>query len=263
MKRWFAGFMLFFFTVSLSACGLFGGSDDIRDGRGGRVPADDVTWHTVTFDSQGGSAIDQYMVSEGSGFILSQVPTRRGYTFTGWYVDAQGSALFSGAEGLYDSVTVYAGWSAMTYNLLFFVGDAVIYSGAYGYEDVITYPDPPAKLGRDFSHWTRNDQTFNRSRMPDEDVTLTAVYSVREYHLSFSTNVPLDPFEPFMLADIPYTIDTVIEAPEAAPLIEGWTFVGFFADPEGDIPFDFSQPPFPDEAGLIPVWALYTLDESH
>ena len=262
MKRWVTGFSLFLVMFVLSACGLFGGSDDIRDGRGGRVPNQDITWHTVTFDSQGGSSIDAYLVAEGTGFILSQVPNRRGFTFTGWYEDATLSTPFAGAEGLYADVTVYAGWSANTYQIMFFVADTLVYSGAYTYEETLNYPETPHLTGRVFSHWEREGQVFNRSRMPDENVEVVAVFTLREYLIHFQTNVPQTVFDGFLLGDIPYTVDDLPTAPTSVPHIEGWTFVGFFKDSESDEPFDFSQPPLPDEDAIVTIEVRYEPDGS-
>lgn len=262
MKRLVIGLSLLVFMFVLSACGLFGGTDDIRDGRGGRIPQNDTVWHTITFDSQGGSAVDAFVVAEGTPFTLSQIPTRRGYTFTGWYRDEGLSDDFSGAEGLTESVTLYAGWSLNTYNILFFDGESLVYSGAYAYDAMINYPDAPSRIGRLFSHWAQETQVFNRSRMPDEHVQLQAVFTPREYLIHFSTNVPQEAFDGFLLGDLPYTIDDLPSEPEVVPHIEGWTFVGFYLEGETDEPFDFSQPPFLETDDIIRVEVRYELDES-
>ncbi|MCC8152232.1 MAG: InlB B-repeat-containing protein, partial [Lachnospiraceae bacterium] len=69
-----------------------------------------VLLYTLTFETNGGSAIDSVTVEEGTVIDLSDyVPTRTGYTFTGWYTD---SALTNRAESvvLDENMTVYAGW---------------------------------------------------------------------------------------------------------------------------------------------------------
>ncbi|MCD8218181.1 MAG: InlB B-repeat-containing protein, partial [Clostridiales bacterium] len=49
----------------------------------------DVNQYTLTFETNGGSAIDSVTVAEGTEIDLSDyVPTRSGYTFTGWYTDS-------------------------------------------------------------------------------------------------------------------------------------------------------------------------------
>lgn len=66
--------------------------------------------YTVTFETNGGSAIDAITGKPDSTIDLSgYVPTRAGYTFTGWYSDA---ALTNKVESvtLNEDMTVYAGW---------------------------------------------------------------------------------------------------------------------------------------------------------
>lgn len=66
--------------------------------------------YTVTFETNGGSAIDAVTGKPDSTINLSDyVPAREGYDFTGWYSDA---ALTNKVESvtLNEDMTVYAGW---------------------------------------------------------------------------------------------------------------------------------------------------------
>lgn len=74
------------------------------------------TSYTVMFDSQGGSTVGRQQVREGACAARPATPTRAGYDFVGWYVDADAAAA-AGEEGLYDfatpvmgNLTLYAGW---------------------------------------------------------------------------------------------------------------------------------------------------------
>jgi len=84
---------------------------------------------TVTFVTNGGSAIDPVTKSAGTELELSDyVPTRKGYDFAGWYLDA---ALTQPVSGLTvrGSVTLYAKW---TWHNPF----ADVESGDWFYDDV-------------------------------------------------------------------------------------------------------------------------------
>ncbi len=48
---------------------------------------DTVSTYTVTFNSNGGSAIDDQIVPEDTAVVLDIDPTRTGYSFAGWYTD--------------------------------------------------------------------------------------------------------------------------------------------------------------------------------
>lgn len=78
-----------------------------------------TTTYTLTFDTNGGSALSALRLARGSTVDLAQyVPERSGHVFTGWYADA---ALTQPVESvtLTASTTVYAGWRAETGELPF------------------------------------------------------------------------------------------------------------------------------------------------
>ena len=78
-----------------------------------------TTTYTLTFDTNGGSALSALRLARGSTVDLAQyVPERSGHVFTGWYADA---ALTQPIERvtLTASTTVYAGWRAETGELPF------------------------------------------------------------------------------------------------------------------------------------------------
>ena len=78
-----------------------------------------TTYYTLTFDTNGGSALSALRLARGSTVDLARyVPERSGHVFTGWYADA---ALTQPIETLTlsASTTVYAGWRAETGDLPF------------------------------------------------------------------------------------------------------------------------------------------------
>jgi uncharacterized repeat protein (TIGR02543 family) len=69
---------------------------------------------TVTYDSQGGSAITAGSTTTGSSITASPgTPTRTGYTFTGWFVASTGGTAitFPYTHSQTSSFTVYAQWA--------------------------------------------------------------------------------------------------------------------------------------------------------
>lgn len=67
--------------------------------------------HTVTFNTNGGSAVDQMIVSDGATIASLPTPTRSGYTFNGWYSDAGLSTAFTTATIVSGDIAVYAKWT--------------------------------------------------------------------------------------------------------------------------------------------------------
>lgn len=64
----------------------------------------------LTYDTDGGEHIDSVTLADGDKLPLP-TPTRRGYTFLGWYdAKAGGSRLIPGASTISENMTVYARW---------------------------------------------------------------------------------------------------------------------------------------------------------
>ena len=71
--------------------------------------------YTVTYNTNGGSAVSSATVSEGNKLTAPEAPTKAGYTFLGWYKDA---AFTNGwnfdADTVTGNTTLYAKWTEAT-----------------------------------------------------------------------------------------------------------------------------------------------------
>ena len=87
-----------------------GGSSGSGGGGGSRKPS--VTYYTLHFETNGGSAITDMREENNTRISLTKyVPTRHGYTFNGWYSDQSLTNQVSEVS-LTKNMTVYAGWRA-------------------------------------------------------------------------------------------------------------------------------------------------------
>ena len=87
-----------------------GGSGGSGGGGGSRKPS--VTYYTLHFETNGGSAITDMREENNTRISLTKyVPTRHGYTFIGWYSDHNLTNQVSEVS-LTKNMTVYAGWRA-------------------------------------------------------------------------------------------------------------------------------------------------------
>lgn len=68
----------------------------------------DLDFHTLTFDTMGGSAIDPVTVRHGNAVARPADPTKDKYTFIGWYVDPEFSAEYDFDTVLEADKTIYA-----------------------------------------------------------------------------------------------------------------------------------------------------------
>ena len=87
-----------------------GGSGGSGGGGGSRKPS--VTYYTLHFETDGGSAITDMREAYNTRISLTKyVPTRQGHTFIGWYSDHNLTNQVSEVS-LTKNMTVYAGWRA-------------------------------------------------------------------------------------------------------------------------------------------------------
>ena len=87
-----------------------GGSSGSGGGGGSRKPS--VTYYTLHFETNGGSAITDIREANNTRISLTKyVPTRHGHTFIGWYSDQSLTNQISEVS-LTKNMTVYAGWRA-------------------------------------------------------------------------------------------------------------------------------------------------------
>jgi uncharacterized repeat protein (TIGR02543 family) len=69
---------------------------------------------TITFDSEGGSAVSSMSGLDGTTIPLPGAPTYAGYTFDGWFAAPSGGTVLTSPYALTGSITLYAQWTAMT-----------------------------------------------------------------------------------------------------------------------------------------------------
>ena len=122
--------------------------------------------YTITFDTDGGSAIEPITQDYGTQITAPADPTREGYTFIGW--DKAIPATMP-AEDL----TVTAQWRINQYTITFDTdGGSEIAPITQDYGTAITAPADPTREGYQFNGW---DKTFPTT-MPAENLTITALW---------------------------------------------------------------------------------------
>ena len=89
--------MVLLFAFALVACSA--GADD------------NVSVYTVRFNNNYDGGVTKIEVEAGESFALAEDPSRPGYKFAGWYLDADGtSEKFTASTKLEGDITVFAKW---------------------------------------------------------------------------------------------------------------------------------------------------------
>ena len=179
---------------------------------------------TLTFDSQDGSAVSPITKKFGQSIPMPANPTKTGYTFAGWYTNADctDAARFTASAMPGENLTLYAKWIVNKYTVTYVVDDErTTQQVEYGTE--VTLPAPPAeKDGYKFDRWEVSGAVMTDSKftMPDNNVTITAKWTANRYTITFDTDGGS------AVAAMTQDYGSAVTAP-AAPTKTGYTFAGW------------------------------------
>lgn len=123
-------------------------------------------------------------------FVVPTDPVREGYTFLGWYTQAEGGTKYTFTEAVSSNITLYAHWNAHSHTVTL-ENDENKKTNLYDYGSSVSVPTPTKKTGYNFNHWEVTvpdgetapslngpDENGNYSfSMPDYDITLTAKWT--------------------------------------------------------------------------------------
>ncbi len=129
--------------------------------------------YTVTFDSKGGTAVEQQQVEE-DGFAVEPNTTRIGYDFDKWDYDL--------SKPILKDETITASWSAIKYTITYLLDGGVNNSDnplTYTIEDEITLL-PPTKVG--YTGRWNNDGKIEIGSTGNK--TFTASYTINQYKVT-------------------------------------------------------------------------------
>ena len=191
------------------------------------MPAENMTikalWsvgkYTITFDTDGGTAIAPISQDYGTTVTAPANPTKTGYTFVGWD-KAVPSTMPAG------NVVIKAQWQINQYTITFDTdGGTTINPITQDYNTAITKPSNPTKTGSSFAGWDKEIPSI----MPAENLTIKALWTVGKYTISFDTDGGTT------VAPISGDYGMVITVP-ANPTKTGYTFVGWDKEIPGTMP---------------------------
>lgn len=84
---------------------------NITNGENNEVKISKAPTYDVTFDSQGGSTVENQNIVDGNSVSAPLAPTRDGYTFGGWYTSADCTTAWNFSTPINESITLYAKWT--------------------------------------------------------------------------------------------------------------------------------------------------------
>ena len=243
----------------------FSGWDATPSLNDGKMPASDVTVsgtftvnsYTLSFTNTGDSVISPITQEYGTPVTPPQDPVWTGHTFIGW-------PDFPDTMPAQDLLFI-AKWNINQYTITFDTdGGTPIDPITQDYDTDITAPDAPVKTGHTFTGW----DVSVPAKMPTNDITLTAQWSVNKYKITVDSNGG----EP--VAPVIFDYDSEITAPQP-PERTGYEFAGWDKElpnrmPDHDIELVAQWTPItyyvvynPNGADETPVTVSVEYDKEH
>lgn len=147
--------------------------------------------YTLTFDTDGGSAVAPVTKTAGEALDALAIPTKTGFAFGGWYTDVACTLPFVFSTMPAMDLTVHAKWidaSLVNYTLAFEMNGGSAIAPITGPAGMVLGALPePVRTGYTFVGWV--DGVGNPAAptvMPAEDTTLYATWTAIDYPVSYA-----------------------------------------------------------------------------
>ncbi|EKZ1598980.1 InlB B-repeat-containing protein [Listeria monocytogenes] len=181
-------------------------------------------------------------------------PTKAGYTFDGWYDAETGGKKWNFAQDKMPAnpVTLYARFTMNNY-IATFNNDGTTTTQTVDYQEALTEPTEPTKDGYTFEGWYDaqtggNKWNFATNKMPANNITLYARYSVKSYTATFDKEGTT--------TTQTANYDSLLTEP-AAPTKDGYTFDGWYDAETGGTKWNFATNKMP--AKNVTLYARFTV----
>jgi len=193
---------------------------------------------TVTFDSNGGNALNTLNVTYLSSPNDLPVPQLAGMIFLGWYTALEGGEVFNTESIIVGDITVFARWEIKHCNVFFnTTGGSQIPSQYIVYGGKATPPSPPTRTGYTFSGWfvaETGTTTYNFNNPVIYDIVIYARWTPINYTVQFNT------YGGTAVQSLTVPYGSLIDAPLS--IKTGYNLLGWTTNVTTKILYDFNTP---------------------
>ncbi|GAB3119445.1 InlB B-repeat-containing protein [Glaciibacter psychrotolerans] len=244
-------------------CYTFAGWSTTPDGTPWNFATDTITgpttfyaqWvinsYTVSFDSQGGTAVADTAATHGEFLTEPAAPTRTNYTFLGWSTTPGGTPWNFATDTVTEPTTLYAQWVIKSYTVAFTSqGGTAVADTTATHDALLTEPAEPTRTGYTFAGWATTapgGTPWNfATNTVTEPTTLYAQWTADSYTVIFTTHGGT------AVADTTVTFDGLVTEP-AEPTRTGYAFAGWSTTP-GGTPWNFATDTITGPTTLHAQW---------
>ncbi|SIQ30029.1 InlB B-repeat-containing protein [Domibacillus enclensis] len=211
-----------------------------------------IKQYIVSFDSNGGTAVNDETIDHGDTATKPADPEKEGYTFKGWYTDGQLETEYDFSTQVKAAKTLYGKWELNEYDVTFDVdGGTAVSAQRIVHNEKATAPSAPTKTGYTFEGWYSDgafETEFDFDTAIKQDTVIYANWTINKYDVTFNT----DGGTAVNAQSIEYNKKA---AEPDAPTKTGYTFAGWYDD--ADTEFSFDQLITEDTV----VYAKWTINE--
>ena len=138
-----------------------------------------INKYTVSYDTDGGSAVNSQVVSHGNKATRPiNDPTKTGYTFNGWYENANYTFEYDFDSPVTENVTVYAEFKINKYTVTFMADGTTYGTVKVKYQGKVAKPVNPTKYKHTFGGWYKDEACVEEFDFNDEVITdNTTIYA--------------------------------------------------------------------------------------
>ncbi|MFD4493256.1 InlB B-repeat-containing protein, partial [Lysinibacillus fusiformis] len=209
--------------------------------------------HTVSFETDGGSAVPSQSVINGGMATMPQVePTKAGYTFEGWYTDAGYTQTYDFNSVITEATTIYAKWNAQMHTVSFEVdGGSAVSNQSVAHGGKAMMPEiEPTKAGYTFGGWYTDagrTQAYDFTSVITKATTIYAKWNAQMYTVSFEVDGGS------AIANQSVAHGGKATMPQVEPTKAGYTFGGWYTDAGHTQVYDFNS----NISGNITIYAKW------
>lgn len=195
--------------------------------------------YLISFETNGGSVIEDYIFIEGENFTLPSEPTKVGHEFLGWFVDSDLTESFNAKDIIESDLNLYAKWAIYVFDVTYVLNnDESNQVLPINYGSNATELNDIEKVGYDFEGWYTDPEFTNPYNFDSEiieDITLYANWIINSYNITFTIYDTL--FIPVYTAEYGSTISN----PEFPDNV-GFSLNGWYTDETLTELYDFNTP---------------------
>ena len=154
--------------------------------------------YTITYHTNDGTlSTNKNSYTVESSTITLDTPTRKGYTFGGWYNNAglTGTAVTTIDHGSTDNVELWAKWNIITYTITYHTNDGTLSTNknSYTVESSTITLDTPTRKGYTFGGWYNNAGLTGTAvttidHGSTDNMDLWAKWNIITYTITYHTN---------------------------------------------------------------------------